>query len=119
MWIVPSSFCELPWLLLEDLANKIKNQQHMVAIKNFKNCFAYKDNAAENVSFPQNKNTNQELLFKEQEVEPYETMGFLSQKKKKRDGKHKTEKDIKRCQPQLRLQGLGPYITKPHFSSIK
>lgn len=83
MWIVPSSFCELPWLLLEDLANKIKNQQHMVAIKNFKNCFAYKDNAAEDVSFPQNKNTNQELLFKEQEDEPYETMGFLSQKKKR------------------------------------
>ena len=54
----------------------------MVAIKNFKNCFAYKDNAAEDVSFPQNKNTNQELLFKEQEDEPYETMGFLSQKKK-------------------------------------
>lgn len=55
----------------------------MVAIKNFKNCFAYKDNAAEDVSFPQNKNTNQELLFKEQEDEPYETMGFLSQKKKR------------------------------------
>ena len=44
---------------MEDLANKIKNQQHMVAIKNLRNCFAYKDNVAENVSFPQNKNANQ------------------------------------------------------------
>ena len=43
----------------------------MVAIKNLKNCFAYEDNVAENVSFPQNKNANQQLLFKEQEVEPY------------------------------------------------
>ena len=95
MWIVPSSFCELPWLLMEDLANKIKNQQHMVAIKNLRNCFAYKDNVAENVSFPQNKNANQQLLLKNKKLNYIKQWVFKTKKKKKsEDGKHRREKNI-------------------------